>query len=358
MVRGGSLAEGRPAAKRTRRTKPVDDETKAASKLAMSTALMKTGHSLAPTVPDDQASVDGSLQSESGQGNNFDWMNSGPSTGSTGTPVTSIASIASSAPSVPAGQASVACTEDYQDKIDEVDQMLKDIMAMPVLESDTSGLDKVVKDFVTKAAETEMSEAAPDIFMKAGGTGEFDIRDAVGQRFAREHMKGSAEHEKYHQCGTREEKKTFRENWAKKRFQDYTVGKAFDKSFSSIDTTLGEYMTFGATVIKYGGWTWSPAVTGALSTAAKCTALGGKWISIDEFSGLPMFFVLQRQHADIFAKKWSEFEKHLEALCTGALNCDDYDDVGRVIQRLQATEFISFWQPADLGDRSRKKTSS
>ena len=132
----------------------------------------------------------------------------------------------------------------------------------------------------------------------------------MGQRFAREHMKGSTEHENYHQCGTREEKKTFRENWAKKRFQDYTVGKEFDKSFSSIDTTLGEYMTFGATVIKYGGWTWSPAVTGALSTAAKCTALGGKWISIDEFSGLPMFFVLQRQHAEIFAKKWSEFEKH------------------------------------------------
>ena len=38
-------------------------------------------------------------------------------------------------------------------------------------------------------------------------------------------------------------------------------------------------MTFGALVVHYGGWTWPPAIAGAKATAAKCTLLGGKWLS-------------------------------------------------------------------------------
>ena len=35
-------------------------------------------------------------------------------------------------------------------------------------------------------------------------------------------------------------------------------------------------MTFGAVVLKYGGFAWKPAVQGALNLASKCTLLGGQ----------------------------------------------------------------------------------
>ena len=55
----------------------------------------------------------------------------------------------------------------------------------------------------------------------------------------------------------------------------------------------GDYLTFGALVVKFGGWEWPPAREGALRQALKCAKMGGDWTFMDEDSGLQKFFALE-----------------------------------------------------------------
>jgi hypothetical protein len=64
-------------------------------------------------------------------------------------------------------------------------------------------------------------------------------------------------------------------------------------------------------VTLYGVWGWKPAIDGAKRTAGKCAKLAWKWIDKDPFSELTRFFVMRKQHAGIFAEKWSEYEKEV-----------------------------------------------
>ena len=96
-----------------------------------------------------------------------------------------------------------------------------------------------------------------------------------------------------------------------KEYANYSAGKEHLKSYQSVDTDMGEMLTFGAMVTLYGGWGWQPAVDGAKHTAGKCAKLAGKWIDKDPFSELTRFFVMRKQHAGIFAEKWSEYEKEI-----------------------------------------------
>ena len=89
-----------------------------------------------------------------------------------------------------------------------------------------------------------------------------------------------------------------------KKFESSLQGKRYEREYQTVDTTLGECLTFGAMVLKYGGFSWAPAVAGAKATAAKCTLLGGKWSMKDEFSGMHMFMVLSKGHGDISTRKW------------------------------------------------------
>jgi hypothetical protein len=163
-------------------------------------------------------------------------------------------------------------------------------------ENDSSGIDELVNLWLAdrdahQAREKPLTDEEK-MFDKAGTTGDFEIRDAVGQRFQREHKKGKSQHALYSKLADRDEKRIYRETWAKKKFESSVQGKRFEQEYQTIDSTLGEYLTFGAVVVKYGGWQWAPAVAGAKKTAAKCTLLGGKWSMKDEFSGMHMFFGL------------------------------------------------------------------
>jgi hypothetical protein len=110
----------------------------------------------------------------------------------------------------------------------------------------------------------------------------------------------------------REERRKFREEWAKSVYSKYSRGKEFEKSWQDIDRDLGEMLPFGAIVIAYGGWSWPPAIEGAKRCVAKCAKLGGKWVDRDPFSELSRFLVLRKQHDQIFDQKWREFEKELD----------------------------------------------
>ena len=71
-------------------------------------------------------------------------------------------------------------------------------------------------------------------------------------------------------------------------------------------------MTFGSLVESYGGWAWPPAVRGAKATAAKCARMGGKWIQVDEWSGLVLFSKIKHQHRERFEESWAEYRKYAD----------------------------------------------
>ena len=60
---------------------------------------------------------------------------------------------------------------------------------------------------------------------KAGLTGEFDIRDRLGQRFQKQHAPGTDKHQQYSRLAGREAKKKFREDWAKSEYANSVKGK-------------------------------------------------------------------------------------------------------------------------------------
>ena len=77
------------------------------------------------------------------------------------------------------------------------------------------------------------------------------------------------------------------------------------------DVSIGEYMCFGALVVRLGGWTWPPAIKAAKRSFYLCAQLGGKWFYKETFTGLHHALVMKTQHKEIFTQKWGLYESML-----------------------------------------------
>jgi hypothetical protein len=201
-----------------------------------------------------------------------------------------------------------------QGMLDFIDSIVK----ANVTEQDWSAVEKLLND-VRKQDDDQ--QTAGDISTKspalkkleeAASSGFFDVRDAIGQHFSRVHKKGTAAHAAYAEAKGRDDKRKFRDEWAKTTYVKYSCGKSFEKSWQDIDRTLGEMLPFGAIVVAYGGWSWPPAIEGAKKCVARCTQLGGRWVRRDPFSDLMTFLVLRKQYDEIFHQKWREFEQEFD----------------------------------------------
>ena len=86
-------------------------------------------------------------------------------------------------------------------------------------------------------------------------------------RFGREHPKGSESRKKYDLSKTRQEKQAFRESWAKTKYSKVFQEKQYEQGYIRVDKHKGSYKTLGGLVMAYGGWTWQPAIDGAMRDA-------------------------------------------------------------------------------------------
>ena len=58
-------------------------------------------------------------------------------------------------------------------------------------------------------------------------------------------------------------------------------GKSEEETYSQVEQSIGEYLTFGGLVKTYGGWKWPAAVVGAQKTAThKQTEKRNPWKTI------------------------------------------------------------------------------
>ena len=86
----------------------------------------------------------------------------------------------------------------------------------------------------------------------------------------------------------------FRQNWLQDRIDKIIVVKKVEvQRWKKVDTTKGKFRCFGNIVTEFGGWQWKPGLRGAMTVAAKCTALGKPWVRRHPQSGL---FIIVRIH--------------------------------------------------------------
>ena len=192
--------------------------------------------------------------------------------------------------------------DSVDDKDTDVGRFLKECLAQEVSENDTSPLDKLLRQARQDAEQPASAEAVDEAVRKAALTGEFGLRDKIGQNFARRHAKGTDAHAAYQACESMEDKRRFRAAWAKEFYKDCVLTKSHGESFSQVDTTLGVMMTFGQLVKSYGGWEWAPAVQGAKLHAAKAANMGGRWCQVDSMSELMHFLTLEELRRDYRAQ--------------------------------------------------------
>lgn len=162
----------------------------------------------------------------------------------------------------------------------------------------------------TEPKKKQTSAGADEDKEEAGRSGHFELRSAIGLRFQREHARGSEGYEVYSKVGGREAKRAFREQWAKHKYSDYACGKTFTLSYEVMDESIGEHLSLGAIVMRLGGWSWKPAVLGAQKLAARCVALGGRWVKKCDWTGLLLFYYVEKKYMDRFHNAWTEFEAY------------------------------------------------
>ena len=138
----------------------------------------------------------------------------------------------------------------------DIDEYLNKIEKAEVTEADLRSMDVLLKD------APKYSDEGESVYEKAGRTGEFNVRDAVGQHFARVHKKGTEEYNKYNALESRAEKKTLPRSVGKNKIRKCCDRKKFQREFSEVEQEKGIPMTFGALVVHYGGWACPPRSRG------------------------------------------------------------------------------------------------
>ena len=197
------------------------------------------------------------------------------------------------------------------------DKNFFDAVGAFVLSPETAG---AFDAMLTPPAGLEKDEPSdPEAEAKAkAADGVFDIRGAIGQKFARSHRPGTPDGDRYLAATTRAEKAKFRAEWAMSVYAGHAKkGKKKSQAWQDINESIGEHKTLGAIVVMFGGWSWPPAVEGAKRLAATCSRLGPPWVIKDSMSGLAMYLVLKTQFKHVLAKSWSMYEDFWEQEAAG-----------------------------------------
>ena len=140
-------------------------------------------------------------------------------------------------------------------------------------------------------------------------------RGIIGWRF-NDWIKRHASKEekaKYAKCKTRDGKAHMRQRFALKEWEVKRLEWRESESWSTVDITLGEYMSPDAVVVEQGGWSRPDAVRRGLNIVQSCCKLGGEFLRYNTQSKAYDVLRIKVQHQDVWARKCatSDVEKVL-----------------------------------------------
>ena len=93
-------------------------------------------------------------------------------------------------------------------------------MNVDVSQENMSEFEGLMKQNMNSAQSNRPATMGKSREQIAGETGEFNLRDAIGQRFQRQHKPGTKEGLKYSTCSNNSERAEFRAKWAKAEYKD------------------------------------------------------------------------------------------------------------------------------------------
>ena len=184
-----------------------------------------------------------------------------------------------------------------------VDAFLKNSADIFIDEEDQSDFMECMRLAADKAeTEDDATLKFDPLEERSADTGEFDVRDKVGQKFSRSHEEGTPQGDSY-RIMTMAEKRVS-QKLGQGDIQAHHRPEVANGLAQANRRRVGRVLyTEGGLVLSYGGWKWKPAIQGAKRHFAKACRMGGKWVTKDSMSGLMHVMKLRHIHREIMHKK-------------------------------------------------------
>ena len=146
-----------------------------------------------------------------------------------------------------------------------------------------------------QAAATVKQDKQTAAFARAAETGSWPSRgDCVANAFnydikhSKEIVKELADAKKKGVSSVEE----FKKKWASARLEKMQQKLTQTQTFRKVDTSRGQYLTFGGLVTALGSWNWAPAIAGAKEVASQCMAMKGRWLMFHKQAKMPLYLLL------------------------------------------------------------------
>ena len=214
----------------------------------------------------------------------------------------------------------------FQGCLDDLDAVFNTSHSFLVTERDSKDFEELCKMNYNKSLEETNLDPVDvdDVLETAAPTGWFEVSGGkIGNIWARLPKTDPAKM----QCAATRNNKLkadIRAKWAKEQFSYILESKTHEESYSKVDTTKGDFHTFGGLVIELGGWQWPPAIEGAKLHFIKAMRLGGSWVCLDEMSNLLLALRLKPSFQEVLTTKWTRFTKlHNEAMNSSGLGNEE-----------------------------------
>ena len=140
------------------------------------------------------------------------------------------------------------------------------------------------------------------------------VEGPLDQRWRSSDLKIAASKKAYEKCTKFCERTEFKLKWAKRELN--RLQTKIDKGWSStqewqrVDTSKGEYLTYGAIAEKYGILAdRERALHHAMNYCSKAAKLAGEWCFLEAMSEAPMFLFMKWEFKEDFRKAWSIFSQ-------------------------------------------------
>jgi hypothetical protein len=135
----------------------------------------------------------------------------------------------------------------------------------------------------------------------------FEAKSYLGNMFRKFLSQSPKDAEEYKRLPSRAAVSEFRKNWAAGELKKWEEKHTYEKSWSRVDTTKGNYKNFAKLVVDLGGWASQEALQGAITLAQKCLCMGAPWLHIHPQTELVEFLVLEFGYTEQFKNSWSTF---------------------------------------------------
>ena len=144
-------------------------------------------------------------------------------------------------------------------------------------------------------------------FEKLVGNSMFDARGSLGQKWQKQKSAMTSLSDQYDKCVGRPAQQAFKLAWAKEEYEKVQKAKTHSQTWRLVDTTRGEYLSFGMLVKREGGWKDSSAISAATRYCQKACVMGKPWTVWNAMTERYDYLYISKLFVQDFEQSWSSF---------------------------------------------------